>query len=105
MLVTKDSVPVYHSEADSMASPSPEPLIILPPKQSVVVKECVDVKHYIIYKVELADGRIGYINAGEYDLVRGGKPSYCQVILYSLSRVSLFLYRQAPVKISSGTSQ
>lgn len=77
MLVTKDSVPVYHSEADSMASPSPEPLIILPPKQSVVVKECVDVKHYIIYKVELADGRIGYINAGEYDLVRGGKPSYC----------------------------
>ena len=33
--------------------------------QQVPIRECIDIKHYQIYKVELSAGVIGYVNDGK----------------------------------------
>jgi hypothetical protein len=32
------------------------------------VLNCIDVKEYEVYKVRLADGKVGYVNNGTYEL-------------------------------------
>ncbi len=77
MLVTKGTVPVYATEDDAINKP-PKPSVIaqLSPDQSVPVTKCVDVKHYMIYKVRLPDGRDGFVLDGEYTLMRDGKKAF-----------------------------
>jgi hypothetical protein len=36
--------------------------------QQVPIRECIDIKHYQIYKVELSAGVIGYVNDGKYTI-------------------------------------
>lgn len=77
MLVAVSAVSVFETKSDAMASPEPKPIVVLSVQQSVEVVKCVDVKHYLIYKVRLPDGRTGYVNVGDYVLQRDGKPSHC----------------------------
>lgn len=76
-LTAKSMVPVFETEADAIASPSPKTITELLPQQSVEIVRCVDVKHYLIYKVRLPDGRVGFVNMGDYIIMRDGKPSFC----------------------------
>ena len=76
-LVTKGKVPVYATQEDAMKSPSPPAIAELLAGESVPVKKCVDVKHYMIYKVRLPYGRDGFILEGEYLLMRDGKQAFC----------------------------
>ena len=76
-LVAHDEVPVFDTEKEAMTSHSPE--MKLTPLQRVPVIECVDVKHYLIYKIRLQNGKEGYVNEGKYSLERDGKPSTCTV--------------------------
>ena len=76
-LAVDSVVPVYVGIDAALAS-SPEGVIAeLQPQQQVKVIRCVDVKHYFIYKVQLPDGRIGFVNDGKYTLLRKGKPYFC----------------------------
>ena len=77
MLVAEGEVSVYVTKNDAMESLSPSPIAVLSERQSIKVTRCVDVKHYFIYKVRLADGRIGFVNAGKYSIQRDGKPAHC----------------------------
>jgi hypothetical protein len=77
VLVAKDDIPVYATQEDATKSPPPSPLARLASGQSVPVKKCVDVKHYFIYKVRLADGRDGFVLEGEYSLMRGDEEAFC----------------------------
>ncbi len=77
-LVAKGSVPVFATVDDSMASPAAKTVAVLQPQQSVPVLQCVDVKHYQVYKVRLPDGSAGYVNVGEYAVLgKDGKRSSC----------------------------
>ena len=69
-LVTKGTVPVYATQEDAMKSPSPPAIAQLSAGESVPVTKCVDVKHYLIYKVRLPDGRDGFVLDGEYSLIK-----------------------------------
>lgn len=77
ILVAQGKVPVFGTVEDSMKSPEPNPVMELISQQSVEVVSCVDVKHYLVYKVRSSDGTIGYVNNGDYILLRDGKKSYC----------------------------
>jgi hypothetical protein len=68
---------VYATEDDAMKSPRPPVLAQLSAGESVPVTKCVDVKHYLIYKVRLPDGRDGFVLDGEYSLMRDGKQVSC----------------------------
>lgn len=48
----------------------------LAPQQKVQVLSCVDVKHYPIYEISL-DEEVGFVNEGNYVLLRNGKPAIC----------------------------
>ncbi len=76
-LVARTDVAVYASATDAMGKPPVKPESSLAPAQRAEVVDCLDVKHYLIYKVRLADGRVGFVNVGEYSLERNGKPSSC----------------------------
>lgn len=76
-LTTKGTVPVYATEDDAMRSPPPSLIAQLSAGQTVPVIKCVDVKHYLIYKVRLPDGRDGFVLDGEYTLTRDGKQAFC----------------------------
>ena len=75
-LVTKGTVPVYATQEDAMKSPAPPAIAQLSAGESVLVTKRVDVKHYLIYKVRLPDGRDGFVLDGEYTLMRDGKEAF-----------------------------
>lgn len=77
-LVTKGTVSVFATEDDAMnKSPQPSVIAQLSAGQSMPVIKCVDVKHYMIHKVRLPDGRDGFVLDGEYMLMRNGKQAFC----------------------------
>ena len=77
-LVAKDVVPVYGS-ADEATSSSPQVIAIAKLKrlENVLIVQCIDMKHYQIYRIRLPNGHHGFVNEGNYQLVRDGKPSSC----------------------------
>lgn len=75
-LMAKDIVPVFSSQEDAMTLPKERAWKNLEPQQKVQVLSCVDVKHYLIYKVSL-NGEVGFVNEGNYVLLRNGKPAIC----------------------------
>lgn len=76
-LVTKGTLLVYATQEDATKSPSPPAIAKLSAGESVPVTKCLDVKHYLIYKVRLRDGRDGFVLDGEYSLMRDGKEAFC----------------------------
>lgn len=66
-LVAREPVPIYESEAASR-KPSTSTRRNLRVDERAAVVECIDVKHYLVYKVRLSDGSVGYINDGKYSL-------------------------------------
>ena len=60
----------------TMKSPAPPAIAQLSAGESVLVTKRVDVKHYLIYKVRLPDGRDGFVLDGEYTLMRDGKEAF-----------------------------
>lgn len=77
VLVAEETVYIYETQKKAMAWPSQKVIAKLSSGQSVPVAECVDVKHYLIYKVELPDGRNGFVLDGNYSLMRNGKKAFC----------------------------
>ncbi|WKT61881.1 hypothetical protein Q2E61_06705 [Microbulbifer thermotolerans] len=75
-LMAKEIVPVFSSQEDAMTLPKERAWKNLEPQQKVQVLSCVDVKHYLIYKVSL-NGGVGFVNEGNYVLLRSGKPAIC----------------------------
>ncbi|MCX2803352.1 hypothetical protein OQJ68_16360 [Microbulbifer thermotolerans] len=55
-LMAKEIVPVFSSQEDAMTLPKERAWKNLEPQQKVQVLSCVDVKHYLIYKVSLNGG-------------------------------------------------
>lgn len=78
MLVAGDAVHVYATQEQAMTWPNPKAMTELSSGQSVPVTECVDVKHYLIYKIRLPDGRNGFVLDGNYNLMRDGKQAFCR---------------------------
>lgn len=76
-LVANGVVPVYETPVKAMSDLPREKMNTLSSQQRVRVFKCIDVKHYQIYKIKCLDGNIGYVNEGDYVLLRNGKPSYC----------------------------
>lgn len=76
-LVAIGVVPVYGTQSEAMAVPAPPAIAELSAQQGVPVERCIDVKHYLIYRVQLPDGRKGYVNSGDYALIRDGKAAAC----------------------------
>lgn len=76
-IVAQKNVPVYSFEKDAITLPSPKTGQKLVPYQRVQVIECIDVKHYLIYKIRMQNGKFGFINEGEYFLERNNKPAAC----------------------------
>lgn len=72
-LIAKEVVPVYETLETAMSLPPKKKIAELQAQQEVKVLKCIDVKHYLVYKVRLSDGEIGFINEGEYILFRDGK--------------------------------
>lgn len=73
LLVTNNNVKVYKSLETALAKPPQKPMATLMTQERVEVIKNIDVKHYLIYKVRLLDGRIGFINEGEYILLKNTK--------------------------------
>lgn len=67
-LVTSDTVSVFATKKGSITPSSGTRLTILKPDASVPILACVDEGDYSIYKIELPDGRSGYVNDGDYRL-------------------------------------
>ena len=76
-LVANGVVPVYETPEKAMSELPREKINTLSSQQRVRVLKCIDVKHYQIYKIRFLDGNLGYVNEGDYVLLRKGKPSYC----------------------------
>ena len=66
-LVAEGPVAVYQTEVASK-TPSLAPLRTLSISERVEVIQCIDAKHYMIYKVRFPDGSTGFINDGRYIL-------------------------------------
>ncbi len=62
------AVPLYNSEQAAVSGASSSTLY---KGQVVEVVETIDVKHYLIYKVRLPSGKLGYINDGTYKVLYG----------------------------------
>lgn len=70
VLVANGVVNVYESVDVAMAPLPQEPIAKLMPQNRAEVIKTVDVKHYLIYKVRLSDGRVGFVNDGDYILLQ-----------------------------------
>jgi len=70
VLVADGSVPVYASRHDATSSGG-DVLVVLSLHQRVKVISSIDVKHYLIYEVDVGEGKIGFVNDGDYRVVRG----------------------------------
>jgi len=77
LLVAHEIVPIYESESDAVHLSASSTHRKLKPSERVQVLKCIDVKHYLIYKVRLSDGATGFINDGNYALERRGSPASC----------------------------
>jgi hypothetical protein len=75
-LMAKDSVPVFLSQQDALTLPKDRAWKSLAPQQKVKVLSYVDVKHYLIYEISI-NGEVGFVNEGNYVLLRNGKPAIC----------------------------
>ncbi|UTY58826.1 hypothetical protein [Massilia sp. erpn] len=71
-LVAHDVVPVFATELEAMRSGSPVKQKLKADERRLIV-ECIDAKHYQIYKVRLIDGEIGFVNVGNYSIERSGQ--------------------------------
>ncbi|WP_428240552.1 hypothetical protein [Gynuella sp.] len=76
-LVANSVVPVYSSLEQASSSLSHNSITDLEPDQAVEIIQCIDVKHYQLYKIRLPNGQIGFVDEGRYVLIRDGKPSSC----------------------------
>lgn len=77
-LTAKESVPVFATVGESMSSSAPHPITALEQNQRVPVLQCVDVKVYLVYKIRLPDGKVGFVNSGKIDLTdRNGSLTSC----------------------------
>ena len=65
-LVTSDTVSVFATKKDSITQSSGTRLTTLKPDTTVPVISCIDQGNYSIYKIELPDGKSGYVNDGDY---------------------------------------
>jgi len=77
ILLSNGIVPVYKSINHALAANQPPKLAELKANQRVRLLKCVDVKHYYIYKIELDDGTIGFINEGDFTILRGDQATHC----------------------------
>lgn len=66
ILVANGVVNVYESVDVAMAPLPQEPIAKLVPQNRAEVIKTVDVKHYLIYKVRLSDGLVGFVTDGYY---------------------------------------
>lgn len=76
-LVAQERVAIYESSVDALRQPSAAAKNWISPTEKVEVWECVDVKHYQIYRIRRSDGSVGYVNDGKYQLIRKGQPATC----------------------------
>jgi hypothetical protein len=76
-LVANNSVIVYASENDATTWPHVEGIAVLSKDQKLPILACIDIKSYLVYKVNLPDGRTGYILDGDYDLLKDDKKTDC----------------------------
>ena len=67
-LVTSDTVSVFATKKGSITPSTGIRLSTLKPDASVTVLACLDEGDYSIYKIELPDGKSGYVNDGDYRL-------------------------------------
>jgi len=60
-------------------------IAVLPAGIKPVVYSCIDIKHYFVYEIRLADGRIGYVDSGSgRPQVRSALlPPYSQPIVWN----------------------
>lgn len=71
-------MPVFATAGESMSSATVHPISELQQNQRVPVLRCVDVKVYLVYKIRLPDGKVGYVNDGKYDLTdKNGSLTSC----------------------------
>lgn len=68
-------VPIYKTPEDAMPSSHEGTISELYAQQQVEVEKFVDVKHYQIYRVRLPGGIVGYVNEGDYVLLRNDNES------------------------------
>ncbi len=68
-LVTGDTVSVFATQKDSITPSTGTRLTILKPDAIVPVIACIDEADYSIYKIQLPDGRSGYVSDGDYRLL------------------------------------
>jgi hypothetical protein len=76
-LTAREQVPLYDSVEGSLQLPAAAVRSRLTISERVQVLECIDVKHYLVYKVRRSDGAVGFVNDGHYDLQKAGKPATC----------------------------
>jgi hypothetical protein len=76
-LLAQDPVPVYKSQEDALTGNRNMASGYVSKGEQVLVLKCIDVKHYQIYKVQLSNGVGGYVNEGDYLLLKAGKKSAC----------------------------
>jgi hypothetical protein len=68
LLVTSDAVSVFTTKQESLAPSAGNRLAILEPDARVAVLDCLDEGGHSICKVGLSDGRVGFVNDGDYTL-------------------------------------
>lgn len=76
-LVANNSVIVYASEEDAAKWPHVKGIAVLSKNQKLPILACVDIKSYLVYKVNLPDGRTGYVLDGDFDLFKDDKKTDC----------------------------
>lgn len=77
MLVAINPVTIYASEDDAAKWPHVKGIATLESNQKLQIIACIDIKSYLIYKVNLLDKNIGYILDGDYHILKNGKKADC----------------------------
>lgn len=72
-LLANGPVPIYRTQEDALSGNQSLAYRLLSKGQQVTVVKSIDVKHYQIYKVKPSNGEIGYVNDGDYSMLRDGK--------------------------------
>lgn len=75
ILHANDIVLIYKTPEDAMSSSLEGRISELHAQQQAEVEKFVDVKHYQIYRVRLPCGIVGYVNEGDYVLLRNDNES------------------------------
>jgi hypothetical protein len=69
-LLANGPVPVYKTQEDALSGNRSLASGMLSKGQKVLILKYIDVKHYQIYTVELSDGVTGFINDGDYSVLK-----------------------------------